>query len=432
MTYIAGIDFGTSNSAVAISKNFERPKLITFDFKGKKYNTTPTVVSYCDDGRVLYGREAVEAYQQGDVDEKGRFIRSIKRIVSNDLDLYNSTRIGNKNIRFLDIVKNFFVFLKEHAEQEINHPIDAVVIGRPVSFVDDDKEADFNTQQEIQKLAEDIGFKNVIFQYEPIAAAFAYERQIKQETLALIVDIGAGTSDFSVIRLLPESQQNQHKPQDILANVGVNIAGNDFDYDFSLHSFMKYFGYHSKYTTGNTSLELPNGIFCGLSNWTQKTPDELMREYDKYAYAWQHAYEQDRIGRLSNVIHSYGKFDLLTRIENTKIYLTDKPEKKVNIGFATDDYFVTVSRDDLEIGLQKCLKKLQEKIDECIAKSGKNKTDIQTIIFTGGSSQIPVIQLNIIKMFPHVKPENIIKTDVFSSVCMGLAYYGINVWSNKQ
>lgn len=428
MTCIAGIDFGTSNSAVSVSVNSKEPELIKFDYNGRKYNTIPTVVSFCDDGRIVYGKEAIQAYQDGDVTDRGRFIRSIKRIVSNNLHLHDSTRIGLKNVIFLDIVKKFFIFLKSHTEQEIGRPIDCVVIGRPVSFVDNNEKADMETQQEIHKLATDIGFKNVIFQYEPIAAAFAYEQKINQEKLALIVDIGAGTSDFSIIRMMPKSHNKRNRQHDILANTGINIAGNDFDYYFSLHSFMGYFGYNSKYK--NSSLTLPNGIFHHLSNWTQYTPEEIITEMKKYANAWIDAYDQKSITRLQNIVTTYGKYDLLTKIENTKIYLSDKPEKKLNLDYG-NDCAIQISRDDLEIALLDAFHKIQDKINECITKAGINKEDIQSLIFTGGSSQIPLIQLNIINMFPHITPENIIKTDVFSSVCMGLTYHGMNVWSNK-
>lgn len=429
---IAGIDFGTSNSAVSVSVNFEKPRLIQFDFNGIKYNTIPSVVSYCDDGRILYGRAAIEAYQQGDITGRGRFIRSIKRIVSSDLKLHETTRICGRNIRFIDIVRDFFYFLKQHAEQEIQHPIDYVVIGRPVSFVDNNKEQDMATEREIERIAtQEIGFRQVKFQYEPIAAAFAHEQNISRETLALIVDIGAGTSDFSVIRLLPKSQHGPDRGKDILANTGINIAGNDFDSDFALHSFMESFGYKSRYKTLNGSLPLPNGIFRNLSNWTMGTPDELIREYARYANAWISADRQDCIARLDHVVHNYEKFDLLSTIEKTKIYLTDKPDKRVRLGPDDNSCVINVSRDDLERGLYDDLGKIQDKIDACIAASGKSKTDIQMLIFTGGSSQIPVIQLNVTKMFPHIKPENILKSDVFSSVCVGLAYNGMNLWRNN-
>lgn len=423
---IAGIDFGTSNSAVSISVDFAPPVLIPFEFNGAKYNTIPSVVSYGDDGRTVeYGRAAIDAYQQG---TSIRFIRSIKRIVSYNLQLDESTRIGLRTVRFIDIVKNFLRYLKEHAEREIQRQIDYVVIGRPVVFVDDNPKKDMETEQAIRRIANEIGFKHIEFQYEPIAATFAHEQNITRETLALTIDIGAGTSDFSIIRLSPKSERGTNRRDDILATTGINIAGNDFDYEFSMHTFMKYFGYQTQYRIGNGMLALPNGIYSRLSDWTGGTTDELIRDYNKNASAWHNAENPDCIARLKDVILNREKFELLSTVEQTKIYLTDKPEKTVKLSYGDNDCFVNVSRDDLEYGLQNKLNKIQEKIEECIEKSGKNKSDIQMLIFTGGSSQIPVIQLNITKMFPHIRPENIVKSDVFSSVSMGLAYYGINLW----
>jgi len=420
MTCIIGIDFGTSNSAIAASVDGKKPEIIPFLYKGKSYKNIPTVVAFCDNKAKLYGRAAIQAYHEGETSEKGRFIHSIKRIISNDLQLNNRTQICGKYITYKEIIKDFFSHLKNNAESVLHMPIDHVVIGRPVVFVDDNPEKDQETEEAIREIAKEIGFNFVHFQYEPIAAAFAHEQNIKSEKIALIIDIGGGTSDFSVIKLFPQSKYLNDRKQDILANTGINIAGNDFDYEFAKNTFMPHLGY-------NKIFDLPIDIFLKLSNWSKGSPQELKNIYNN-SQAWSYAKTNDCVKNLEHIINNDSKYELLETIEKTKIYLSDKPEKHFNF-----DNVITanVSRDDFERSIKNNIEKLKNKINECIQKSGNQIKDIEMLIFTGGSSQIPLLQTHIIEMFPHIKPDDIIKKDVFSSVCLGLTYYGMHLWGNK-
>ena len=143
--------------------------------------------------------------------------------------------------------------------------VDTVVLGRPVQFVDDDAAADAAAQAELEKAARAQGFRHIAFQFEPIAAALDYEQSVTREELALIVDMGGGTSDFSIVRVSPRRAAASDRKDDILANRGIHIGGTDFDRLLSLAHVMPELGYLTPTKDGKRNL--PAGYFVDLATW---------------------------------------------------------------------------------------------------------------------------------------------------------------------
>ena len=236
MTHFScGIDFGTTNSTIGILKN-NQPQMVQLENDSV---SMPTALFFEDKKKKpLYGKHAVDCYVNG---TDGRFIRSIKRILGSDL-MDKFTVINGKGVRFDDLIGLFLSRLKQTAESQIDSTIDTAVIGRPVHFQDNDVQADQKAEDRLKSIAQKIGFKHVSFQYEPIAAAFAHEQLLTSEKLALVVDIGGGTSDFTIIRIGPNLSQKVNRADDILATTGVRIGGNDLDKALNLNFFMPSFG----------------------------------------------------------------------------------------------------------------------------------------------------------------------------------------------
>ena len=230
--YVAGIDFGTTNSSAAISDG-KTVRMVDVE-NGK--DTIPTALFFPDkSNNVYYGRDAQKKYTDGD--NPGRFMRSMKRVLGTSL-MKSGTVINGKPMHFEAIVGYFVKYLKQKIDKAAGQDVESVVMGRPVHFRDDDPEGDKRAKQELEKIALAAGFKQVAFQYEPIAAAFAHEQDITSDKLAFVVDIGGGTSDFTVIRLSPDRKHAFDRTSDVLANTGVRIGGNDFDKALSMKSFM--------------------------------------------------------------------------------------------------------------------------------------------------------------------------------------------------
>ncbi|HYE48801.1 MAG TPA: Hsp70 family protein, partial [Azospirillaceae bacterium] len=211
MTF-CGLDFGTSNSTIGIAAGNRLdlapledgqptlPSAIFFDFEQA---TAPR-----------FGRAAMAAYVSG---TEGRLMRSLKSVLGTGL-IDEDTLLLTRRIGFREVIALVVRHLKAKAEAAAGRPIDAVVHGRPVHFVDGNPAADARAQAALEEIARGCGFRHVSFQYEPIAAALHYESQIAAEEVALIADIGGGTSDFSIVRLSPERARRAERADDILAN----------------------------------------------------------------------------------------------------------------------------------------------------------------------------------------------------------------------
>ena len=187
---ICGLDFGTSNTTLGTIEG-HMPVLAALE---AGHTTIPSAIFYEVDGAVRIGRRAVEAYVDGG---PGRLMRSLKSVLGTAL-IDESTRTGRERTRFRDVIANYLGAVKRRAEQATDRELREVVHGRPVHFVDNAPDADRKAEQTLREIAREIGFGEVTFQFEPIAAALDYERQIAAEEVALIADIGGGTSDFSI------------------------------------------------------------------------------------------------------------------------------------------------------------------------------------------------------------------------------------------
>jgi hypothetical chaperone protein len=307
-----GIDFGTSNSTVAITDE-GGARLIPVE---GTHLTIPSAVFWETDGPPLYGRDGIAAYVEG-VD--GRLMRGLKSTLGSSL-IMERTQVGSRTISFRDVIARFFTHLKAQLDVCTDHT-PAVVLGRPVHFVDDDPAADASAQAILEGIAKTTGFRQIAFQYEPIAAALQYERTVAREELVLIVDIGGGTSDFSIVRVAPNRWQQPDRTGDILANDGIRVGGTDFDRLLSLAEVMPHLGFKS--TTGQGRGIMPRHYYLDLATWhrinmlyTQRTAADL-----KALRAT--ADHPERIDRLIKVVQTHAGHGVAMAVEDAKIALSD-------------------------------------------------------------------------------------------------------------
>jgi hypothetical chaperone protein len=253
-----GLDFGTSNSAIGITANC-RATLVPVE--GDQTLIPSAVFFEHTAGRVRFGADAITASIDG---VEGRLMRALKTILGSTL-IDEKTMLGRRRMALTDVVEIFIRHLKAKAEAFHQDQITAVVHGRPVRFVDNDDTADQRAQAVLEGIARRVGFKEVVFVPEPIAAALHYEEMASSEELVLVADIGGGTSDFSVIRIGPQRRQLQDRTADILATAGARIGGTDFDTLLSLDRVMPLLGRGTKLIDKN--LPMPNGIYFDLATW---------------------------------------------------------------------------------------------------------------------------------------------------------------------
>ena len=264
------IDFGTSNSAIAIPDHTKKDMRLV-QLEGE-HRTMPTAVFYFVDGPEhdgpprAFGRAAVAAYVDG---LDGRLMRSMKSILGSQLVEQTTDAGGGRAVKYLDVIAGYLKHLKAVAEVQTGIPIQRAVIGRPVFFVDDDPVRDAQAQAALMRAAQAVGFTEVQFQFEPIAAAFDHERSVTREEVVLVADLGGGTSDFSVVRVGPKRAALLDRKSDILANHGVHIAGTDFDRRIELASMLSEFGYGAfgPSVLGAAPREVPSAVYFDLATW---------------------------------------------------------------------------------------------------------------------------------------------------------------------
>jgi hypothetical chaperone protein len=263
------IDFGTSNSAIAIPDPDGRTRLVELE---PGHATMPTAVFYFVEGPEhdgpprAFGRAAIAAYVDG---LDGRLMRSMKSILGSSLVDQTTDVGGGRGVRYLDIIAGYLRQLKRTAESAAGAPLRRAVLGRPVFFVDDDPPRDAQAQAALETAARAVGFEDLRFQYEPIAAAFDHERHATREELVLVADIGGGTSDFSLVRVGPGRAARLERKDDILANHGVHIAGTDFDRRIELASILRELGYGAlgPSVNGAPPREVPSRVYFDLATW---------------------------------------------------------------------------------------------------------------------------------------------------------------------
>ncbi len=421
MVYACGIDFGTTNSAIAVTDGKSLPKLVPL--KNEK-STTPTAMFYPvgKSSLPLFGEDAVQAFITG---ESGRFMRSMKRVLGSDLML-TGTLVNNRIVSFKSILSQFISHLKIQAEKYCQHTIENVVLGRPVHFRENDEQGDKRAEQELFEIAHQVGFKHIAFQYEPIAAAYAHEINVKQEQLACVIDIGGGTSDFSIIKIGKTSHQKSDRTNDILACTGVRVGGNDFDSNLSLKFFMPEFGYntlkHDEFIPEKL-ITIPSKPYCMMSNWSdinQMYSKKIIEQIKKTVYS---AVEPEKINRFVKLLEQEEGHALLNVVEKAKMDLTTKANIHVQLKFMPDFPQLNIQREQFESVIENNLNKIIHSVNECVLNAQIQHKDIQMIILTGGSTEIPIIQRKIKELFPYA---TISQRNKLSSVGLGLAFDCLN------
>ncbi|MHB1949321.1 MAG: Hsp70 family protein [Gammaproteobacteria bacterium] len=409
MPAFCGFDFGTSNTTIGIGKD-NHCQLVTLE----NNKSTMRSAIFCDTElkKWIFGQEGVNSYLEG---APGRLMMSLKSVLGTSL-MEDKTVIFNEYISYSSVLAHFMQHVKELAEQFVHSELTHVVLGRPVHFNDNDREKDRLAQNTLEKIARDIGFKEVSFQFEPIAAALTYEMSIKQEQLALIIDMGGGTSDFTIIRLHPGASA-VNRSHDVLANCGIHIAGTDFDQRLSLNTVMPLLGMGSMMSGSSSDIEVPSMFYHDLTTW-----HTLSNLYDAKTLTHirsirARAYQKNLLDRLLHILKTKGAHHILDTVETSKQNLSDELAVNLNLDFIEHNLKALVKRQELNAVIHDDLKKIISTIQETIKISGVKNTDISALFFTGGSTKIPLIRDRITAMFPQAE---VIQGDAFGSVGLGL------------
>jgi hypothetical chaperone protein len=418
MTTFCAIDFGTSNSAVALpasgSSAASGGAMRLAPVEGAQV-TLPTAVFFNTDEHTReFGRAALAAYIDG---FDGRLMRSMKSILGSPL-AESTTDLGDGSaMRYTDIIAIFVDHLKRSAEACAGAPIARAVLGRPVFFVDEDPRADRLAQDQLEAAARSVGFSEIQFQYEPIAAAFDYESRLTEEGLVLVADIGGGTSDFSLVRVGPERMQRLERKDDVLAHHGVHVAGTDFDRRVELATILSELGYQSLDPEGR---EIPNRVYFDLATWhlinTIYTPKRVA-DLKLMRHLYRDARHHDRLMR---VVEQRLGHALAARGEEAKIGVSAGGETLIDLEAVETDLRLAFDNAELIEAGREETRRIVEAARETVQAAGVRSADVNALYFTGGSTGLLFLTEALSAAFPQARP---VFGDRLASVATGLGIH---------
>jgi hypothetical chaperone protein len=408
MANACGVDFGTSNSTVGWVRP-GHPTLLALE-DGKE--TLPSVVFFnADDEQVRYGRAALADYLEG---YEGRLMRSLKSLLGTSL-MDGQTEVAGRALPFRQLLGHFIGELKNRAEARAGCEFGHAVFGRPVYFIDEDPEADRLAENTLAEIARSVGYREVSFQYEPIAAAFDYESRIEREELVLIADIGGGTSDFSLVRLGPQRAGRIERRDDILATGGVHIGGTDFDKYLSLASVMPLLGYGSTLTGGAA---IPSSYYFNLATWHTINQAYTRKSVAQLADLARDAAEPAKIARLRSLIDERAGHWLAMQVEEAKIGLSGAPEVVLDLARLAPPERLRVERALFEASIAQLVDGIAATVARLLTDAGVDADRIDTVFFTGGSSGVASLRERIAAAVPRARR---VEGDLFGSIGSGLA-----------
>ena len=420
MSIVFGLDFGTSNSALSVNDN-GHVTLLDIDPFNRGGKTLKSVLYYDEeDRRFAIGQEAVDLYVENDA--CGRYIQSVKSFLPDAS--FEKTEVGRKNWRLEELIAKILKEIKARGEKMIGKKADRLVLGRPVVF-SETAECEALATKRLLEAARLAGFDDVTLQYEPLAAALAFESNLAEgeRKLVLVGDFGGGTSDFTLIRARGGDQTGRDRKEDVLAVGGVYIGGDTFDSALMWHKVADHYGrsVRVKAIYDDFTMPVPSTILGKLKNWHQ-IPQLKHPKIRKSLKEIKHrADRRDLIENLEGLIDDNYGYMLFQAIEKAKCALSENETTTITFDDGSIDLAEPVSRKEFDGFIQPDVEKIRACVEDVINRSGVDVEAIDTVFLTGGSSNILAVQQLFIDMFGEEKLD---RTDVFTSVAFGLGVSG--------
>jgi hypothetical chaperone protein len=436
MSIKVGIDFGTSNSGVAVYDG-QRVRLLPVDPKNVLPEVIKTVLYITREYRPSIGQEAVEHYYRDNVNRQRRFVKQwtgeidvygadmhyvqdvfvyvdelqpgrLLQYLKTALrkEKYDGTQIFERYYTVGDLAKTYLSLLKQRAESVLGESIHAVTLGRPVKF-SESPEQDHKAQETLHEAAHEAGFKEVDFELEPIAAALDYEQSMSKPQDVVIFDFGGGTLDIAVMRLGdPEKRK-------VYASGGVDIAGSDFDRAIIEKRMLSHFGY-GRVKHHPEIMEMIHAIPDWMALPYLGTPINK-NILDK---AIQAGISPIEMKALQGLIYNDLAFTFYNRVEAGKIALSSEGATIISLEDKDIALWELYTRHQFETDIYHYLVDVEKVLLDTIAKSGLEPGEIDAVVKTGGSSSIPLFTEMLVRLFGK---EKVKQSSSFTSVVAGLA-----------
>jgi len=333
-------------------------------------------------GSVQFGLQSLQQYVQDP--EEVYFVKSPKSFLG-------ASGLKPQQIAlFEDLVCAMMLHIRQQAEIQLPEAIDQAVIGRPINFQGlGGDDANAQAQGILERAARRAGFNEVVFQYEPVAAGLDFEATLQSEQRVLVVDIGGGTTDCSLLLMGPQWHQRQDRDTSLLGHSGCRVGGNDLDIALAFKHLMPLLGMGGQTEKG---IALPI-----LPWWNAVAINDVPAQSDFYSSAngrllndlVRDAREGDKVARLVKVWRQRLSYRLVRSAEESKIALSDNLQTEARLPFISDELATAITQEGLETALNQPLTRILEQVQLALASSNETP-DI--IYLTGGSARSPLIK----------------------------------------
>jgi len=411
---ILAIDYGTSNSLVAATDGSRTTAPLAIDPVAPDPTVFRSILYFPHGDLCFYGQKAIDEYSERQAE--GRLVRSVKKYLPSES--FIGSWIDNRMVRLEDLIGYFLLEMRKRACSALGFDVTRALIGRPAKFSDDPIK-DKLAVHRMQKAAAFAGFKDVGFLPEPLAAAFELRKTLKETKTVLVVDLGGGTSDFTVIRIGPRPFEDS----DVLSIGGVSVAGDVVDGDFMRSSIAPYLGSKVKYRVpmGSNVLEMPKSLLdhiCSPADIAQLSRSDYLHFFRSVRDWSLRDKDRESLDRLFTIVEDSQGFSVFEAIDRTKRGLSSNDGARFEFHYPGAEIEFDIVRPDYDAQIGASADKILAVMDETLKASGLPAEKIDIVYCTGGTSKLRAIQGGLRRRF---KAEKIWGQNYFHSVIEGLA-----------
>ena len=415
-----GLDFGTTNTVLSLIQPDGKARPIACPIDGAPVEALRSALCFWQtsarDGRQLRVEAGPHAIRQF-IDHPGecRFIQSFKTFGASPH--FPGTYVYGKRYKFEDLLEALFARIRDYESAQLNELPRRLVVGRPVEFAGAQPDAAL-AQQRYGAALRRFGFAEILYVYEPVAAAFFFARNLTRSATVLVADFGGGTTDYSIIRFEISGTTLSAQP---LGHGGVGIAGDNFDYRIIDNVVLPKLGKGSQYRHMGKTLELPQSLFANFARWNQLSVLKTMDEFRDLKGLLRWCVEQDKIELLIDLIEEDQGYPLYKAISEAKARLSSEDEVELRFAPLGDDFDVRIKRGDFEQWIADDLRRMEKALDSVMSGANIEAEAIDKVFLTGGTSFVPAVRRVFERRFGSGKIES---GDELLSIANGLAMIG--------
>ena len=413
-----GLDFGTTNTVVALTDGQGGSELVKFVGDEATGAVFRSALCFWEEERAWQGVAheagpwAIAEYLQSPLDS--RFVQSFKSVAASAS--FERALIFNKPYRFEDMGRLFLQRLVAHAGGRLDTLPQRVIVGRPVEYAGARPDPVL-ARQRYDAMLGAFGTE-IYYVHEPLGAAHSYASRLTEPATILVADFGGGTTDFSIVRVAAPGTPRRCVP---LASSGIGIAGDRFDHRIVDQLVLPLLGKGGLYCSFGKLLEIPGGHFKDFADWSRLALMRNRRTLSELARLQRDAVDPEPIGRMIALIEHEQGFPLYDAVGRLKRALSNEEQAEFRFSGEGVEIEAAVRRADFEQWIADDLQRIEVAMDAALARAAVAPADIGRVFLTGGSSLIPAIRT----LFERRFGANRIATGgELTSIAHGLALIG--------